>query len=98
MGNDPHPEDCLLPAESAAYFFAANAEAWKQFCADLNVAPDVLTAANHRGWLLRYCEERMPANAPAAEALLARLPKDHTAQQLVTTESLLAAGVTPFRP
>jgi hypothetical protein len=91
LGNDPQPEHWLLPAESAAYFFTANAAAWRRFCADLDIAPNVLTTANHHGWLLPFCEERMPSNAPSAEALRARLQKaGFDAARLVMTKSLLA--------
>jgi hypothetical protein len=91
MGNDSQSEDWGLPAEAAAYFFTINTKAWNHFCADLDIVPQVLTSANHRSWLLRFCEERMPANAPSVEALQARLSKhDCAAARLVTTESLLA--------
>lgn len=90
--DDPRPEEWRRAADASAYFFAVNADAWRRFGAELRVAPDALTAANYHGWFLRYCEENMPANAPAAEALQARLSKHgRDVPQLVTAESLLAS-------
>jgi len=89
---DPRPEDwLLLMIEVNAYFFTANAEAWRRFCGKLDIAADALTAANHPGWLLPVCEERMPAQAPTAEAVQARLRKaGREVSQLVTADRLLA--------
>jgi hypothetical protein len=88
---DPRPQDWLHAADASAYFFAANADAWRRFCAELDIAPDALTAANHRGWFLRYCEENLPANAPTAKALLARFRESgRDVPQLVTADDLLA--------
>jgi hypothetical protein len=89
---DPRPEEWLVGAEAWAYFFAANAEAWRRFCADLGIVSESLTAANHTGWFLRYCEENLPANAPMAEALQARFRESgREVPQLVTAEKLLAS-------
>jgi hypothetical protein len=90
MTNDAHPDDWALSADATAYYFTKNAEAWKRFCADLDIVPQVLTSANYRGWLLHYCEGRRPANAPSVEVLQALLRKEgRDATHLVTTESLL---------
>jgi hypothetical protein len=90
--DDRCPEDWLIDAEACAYFFAANAEAWRRFCSDLGIASESLTAANHTGWFLRYCEETMPANAPTMEALQARFrERGYDVSQLVTAEKLLAS-------
>jgi hypothetical protein len=86
----PRPEEWLATIESWAYLFTANAEAWRRFCCELDIAPDVLTAANHRGWFLSYCEKNMPANASTAEAMQARwraIGRD--VPQLVTADDLL---------
>src|SRR5262249_27155934 len=94
MGNtdDPRPQDWLLQAESAAYFFAVNAEAWRRFCTELGITADTLTAANHHGWFLHYCEQNMPANAPTTEALHARFRgTGREAPHLVTPDDLLAS-------
>jgi hypothetical protein len=90
--DDPCPEDWLIAAESCAYFLAANAEAWRRFCSELDIAPEALTAGNHRGWFLRYCEENMPANAPTAEVMQARFrERGYDVLQLVTADKLLAS-------
>jgi hypothetical protein len=90
--DDPRPEDwLLLMIDVSAYFFTANAEAWRRFCRELDIAADALTAANHQGWFLPFCEERMPAHAPTAEAVQARLRKaGRDVSQLVTADRLLA--------
>ena len=67
--DEPGPGDWHLAAASCAYFFAANLDAWRRLCSGLGIAPDVLTAGNHRGWFLHYCEGHLPANAPTAAAL-----------------------------
>src|SRR6516164_4020505 len=88
--DDPRPEDWLIAADCCAYFFAANAEAWRRFCSELDIAAEALTAANHLGWFLRYCEENIPANAPTAEAMKAQfraLGRDDP--RLVTADKLL---------
>jgi hypothetical protein len=96
---DPRPDDWLLAAESAAYFFTANAEAWRQFCDGLGIAPGELTAANRGGLFLAYCKERMPENAPTAEALSARFARNgRDVTQLVTAEELLASWQELFGP
>jgi hypothetical protein len=90
--DDPRPEDWLIAAEACAYFFVANAEAWRRFCSELDIAPDALVAANHRGWFLRYCEENIPANAPTAEVMQARFQEiGWDSPQLVTPDNLLAS-------
>jgi hypothetical protein len=90
--DDPRPEDWLIAAEACAYFFVANAEAWRRFCSELNIAPEALVAANHRGWFLRYCEENIPANAPTAEVMQARFQEiGWDSPQLVTPDNLLAS-------
>src|SRR5262249_40794138 len=90
MGNDPGPEAWLPTAEAAAYLFTANAAAWRAFCADLDIAPEALVAANHDGWFLAYCEEHIPADAPSAEALQTLLRQHgQEVRKLVTMEDLL---------
>ncbi len=95
MGHDDDPRtiDWPLAADASAYFFTANLDAWRRFCSELDVSPEVLTTGNHpRGWILGFCEERMPANAPTVEALQERLRA--AGQELlrpVTAESLLAS-------
>ena len=85
------PRDWHLKADSCAYFFAANLDAWRRFCSGLGIAPEALTAANHRGRFLHFCEARMPANAPTLEGLQVRLGESGPdAAQLVTADSLLA--------
>jgi hypothetical protein len=93
LGDDaPGAEEWLHAAEACAYFFAANADAWRRLCAELDIEADALTAANHPGWFLRYCGAHMPANAPTAEALQARFrASGRDASQLVTADSLLAS-------
>jgi hypothetical protein len=66
------PEEWLLIADTYAFFFASNAQAWRQYCSELSIASEALVGLNHHGWLLRYCEEKMPANAPSAQDLQAR--------------------------
>jgi hypothetical protein len=39
----PQSENWLLSAQACAYFFAANADAWRQFCSELSIAPEDLT-------------------------------------------------------
>ena len=90
--DEPVPGDWHLAAESCAFFFAANLDAWRRFCSELGIAPDVLRAGNHRGWLLHYCEGHLPANAPTAAALQARFRENgQDAPQLATADSLLAS-------
>lgn len=43
------PEEWLHASEAHAYVFTVRAEAWRQFCDELGIAADALTAANHRG-------------------------------------------------
>jgi hypothetical protein len=88
---DPQAHEWLHLAEACAYFFVVNADAWRRFCVGLDIDPDALTAANHRGWLLHYCKEHMPVNAPTAEALQDQLRKSgRGVPQLVTADGLLA--------
>jgi hypothetical protein len=88
---EPRPGDWRTGAEACAYFFAANADAWRRFEADLNILPGTLAAGNHQGWFLRFCEEQMPANAPTADALRALLEAGgQEVPQLVTADDLLA--------
>jgi hypothetical protein len=90
--DDPRAGEWLLEAEACAYFFAANADAWRRFCGELDIAPGALTAANHLGWFLPYCEEHMPASAPTAETLQTRFrASGQDASHLVTADSLLAS-------
>jgi hypothetical protein len=55
------------------YVFTCNAEAWRQFCEELNINAAQLTAGNYHGWILQYCEEQMPRVAPSPKAIMARL-------------------------
>lgn len=88
----PRAQNLQLVAEGCAYFFVANAEAWRRFCAELDISADTLTAANHKGWFLRLCEEKMPADAPTAEALEARFRESGWEVSCLTTvETLLAS-------
>lgn len=90
--DDPCPENWLLSADALAYRFVVNADAWRRFCGELGIAADALTAANHRGWFLGYCEQHMPANAPTADALRARLAEcGRDVTELVTADQLLAS-------
>jgi hypothetical protein len=58
----------------------------------LTIDPNALTAANYRGWLLEFCQERMAAHAPTAEALRARFQeRGRDDPRLVTADSLLAS-------
>jgi hypothetical protein len=85
--DDPQPEDWLIAAESNAYIFARNAEAWRRLCSELSIAPEALYRP---GPFLRYCEEKMQANAPTAEALQALFREwGRDAPQLVTADELL---------
>jgi hypothetical protein len=80
-----------LAAAVNAYAFACNAEAWRRFCDGMHIDPAALTAANHHGWLLRYCEERMPGAAPTREEVADRLREFGVADpEPVTAEGLLA--------
>jgi hypothetical protein len=89
--DDPERGDWLLAAEGCAYFFTVNAEAWGRFCSELGIAPDSLTAANHCGWFLPYCLDRMPALAPTPQALEARFREmGRDVPQIVTADALLA--------
>lgn len=85
------PEDWLLIAQSNAYFFTANAAAWRRFCADLLIDAQTLTCANHRGWFLAYCEEQMPVHAPSASDLALQMQRQGRDGSLVTEERLLAS-------
>jgi hypothetical protein len=90
--DEPVPGDWHLAADNCAYFFAANLDAWRRLCSELGIAPDVLTAGNHRGWFLHYREGHMPANAPTKAALQARFRENgQEAPQLATADSLLAS-------
>jgi hypothetical protein len=90
--SDPQPQDWLLMAEACAYFFAANAEAWRRLGEELGIASDALTAGNHRGQFLAFCEAHMPANALTAEALQARFRESgRDVPKLVTSEDLLTS-------
>jgi hypothetical protein len=95
MGDDDalRPIDWLLMVETSAYRFTVNLDAWRRFCSELDIAPDILTAANQpRGWILPYCEERMPANAPTAAALQDRFRgAGQDVPPPVTADSLLAS-------
>ena len=88
---------------AASYFFAlwrlddeqdpqpenTNAEAWRRFCAELNINSDDLTAGKH---FPRYCVENMPANAPTAAEQQERLEARYGQRRpLVTVDSLLAS-------
>ena len=89
---DPRPEAWLCAAEARAYFFTANANAWRRFCGQLAIVPDALTAANHHGRMLRYCEETLPAGAPTRVAMEARFRETgRDVSQLVTADDLLAS-------
>src|SRR5262249_61978946 len=80
------------PAETHASLFAVNADAWRRFCTGLGIAPDALTAANHRGWLLRHCEEKMSEHAPTTDALRARFRAQCLdVSDFVTADELLAS-------
>ena len=59
---DLYPGDWWRAAQANAYFFTANCDAWQRFCGELGIVAAELTAANHRGWFLPYCEEHMAAN------------------------------------
>jgi hypothetical protein len=90
--DDPDSAAWRLAADVSAYVFARNAEAWRSFWQELHIDADALTDANHHGWLLRYCEERMPGVAPTREELAARLrPHGADDPQPVTTDDLLAS-------
>jgi hypothetical protein len=90
--------DWRLMADVNAYFFTANTQAWRRFCAQLHIAPDALVAANHQGWFLQYCQERMPAKAPSPESLRTRLGKKRRKPvTLVTADSLLASWQNALR-
>ena len=70
--DDPRLEDWLLTAEGHAHFFVANADAWRRFCQELDVAPHVMTAANYTGWFLRFRESGRHIPEPVtADRLLA---------------------------
>jgi hypothetical protein len=90
--DDADPATWRLAADVSAYVFARNAEAWRSFWQELHIDADALSAANHHGWLLRYCEERMPGVAPTREELAARLRR-HGADdpQPVTADDLRAS-------
>jgi hypothetical protein len=89
--DDPQPADWQLVADACAYFFVANAEAWRRFCSELSIPPDTLTAGNHRGWFLSYCEQHVPAHAPTAAAVQARFRENgRDVPPLVTADHLLA--------
>ena len=88
--DDPRPEDWVQAVGVNSYFFTENAEAWRRFCAELDIAPDALVAGNYHGWFLGYCEEHMSANAPTAEVLQARFrDTGRGIGPLVTAENLL---------
>jgi hypothetical protein len=70
---DEGPEDWLIMREISAYQFCCGAEAWRRFCQEQNFDPQQLTAGNYRGWILDFCTERMPNNAPNREAVEATL-------------------------
>jgi hypothetical protein len=87
-GVDPAP--VLLAAQSSAYMFICNAEAWRQFCTELAIDPDQLTAGSYGGLLLEICEETMQKSAPTREALAALLQgQGKDGSKLTTSDALL---------
>jgi hypothetical protein len=63
------PERDKLYADVDAFSFVREAEAWREFCGELQVDGAALTASNNAGWLLAFAEERMPLFAPDAGAM-----------------------------
>ena len=95
---DDEPLDWQLLADVHAYFFTANAEAWRRFCVELDLVPTALVDLNHQGWMLRYCEERMPAQAPDPETLLSEMRHaSHDLPELVTADGLLSSWKVTLR-
>jgi hypothetical protein len=92
--DDPDgPDEALwrLTAAVTSYVFSCNAEAWRRFCRGIHIDPDALTAANHHGWLLRFCEERMPGEAPTRDEVADHLREHGVADpEPITVEGLLA--------
>ena len=76
----------------SAYAFARNAEAWRLFWRERHIDADALTAGNHHGWLLRYCQERMPGAAPTRADLAARRRRPGAADPPLVTADDLRAG------
>jgi len=86
---DAEPEDWLLMADMSAYYFVCNADAWRRFGSELNLDPDYLAISNYRGWLLQFCAQRMPKNAPTREALIARYREQGRAGEPLTADAML---------
>jgi hypothetical protein len=86
---DPHRDEWLEAAQADADFFRANAQIWRRFCSERGLSPETLTAANHRGMFLRYCEEHMPAQATAAETRQAWPPAAGYRPPQITAEDML---------
>lgn len=90
--DDPGPASWQLAADLSAYIFARNAEAWRMFWQEMHIDADALTDANHHGWLLRFCEQRMPTVAPTREDLIERMRRPGADDlQPITTDDLVAS-------
>src|SRR5262249_39163293 len=89
--DDPAPTAWLFPADVAAYVFTCNAHAWRQFCGEVHIDADQLTAGNHAGWMLAYGEAQIPQVAPTRNTLMAHLRERGVEDpQPITEDDLLA--------
>lgn len=90
---DTDAETWHYMADLHAYMFTVNAEAWRRFCAEENIAAAALTAGNGESWMwmLKHAEERMPTVAPTRDEIASCL-RSHGFDDPhpVTADSLLA--------
>jgi len=88
-----------LIAEFQAYFFTCNAEGWRRFCEELGIDAAKLTAGNYpTGWILQFCEERMPEAAPSAETIKALMRREgRECDSIRTADSELESWRDLFR-
>lgn len=87
MAGGEEADDWAFTAAAYAYFFTANAAAWRRFCADLGVDPEALARSNTRGGMLSLCEPYLPGEAPSAEQMR-QMMSGRTDAELVTADCL----------
>jgi hypothetical protein len=99
---DQKPLDWKVCAEGSAYVFTRNTEAWKRFCAGLNIDAAALTAGNYLGWMLQHAERHMPKVSPSRADLCATLrawgvdqPNPVTVEDLLTSWQRFFDACTP---
>lgn len=94
---DKKPLDWKVCADTSSYVFACNSQAWKRFCAHLNIDATLLTTGNYRGWILTYAETHMPNAAPSRDDLRSTLRECGVEDpHPVTADDLLADWLKTF--